>query len=61
MPTRLHTSVALTPLLVRAALAAGCQTYDFEPVAPAAISVPSVEKTIVARGPGRHPPVRPPA
>jgi hypothetical protein len=50
MPTRLHPSVALPSLLVCATLAAGCQTYDFEPVEPAAISVPSVEKTIVARG-----------
>jgi hypothetical protein len=50
MPTRLHTSTALVPLLVCAALAAGCQTYDFELVPPAALSVPSVEKTIVARG-----------
>lgn len=49
MPTRLHTS-ALAPLLVCAALAVGCQTYDFELVPPTAISVPSVEKTVAARG-----------
>ncbi len=50
MTTRLHTSAALAPLFVCAALATGCQTYDFEPVPPSAISVPSVEKTIAARG-----------
>ncbi|MCY1073561.1 adventurous gliding motility lipoprotein CglB [Archangium lansingense] len=49
MPTRLHTSAALAPLLACAALA-GCQTYDFEPVPPTALSVPSIEKTIAARG-----------
>ncbi|PTL85091.1 gliding motility protein [Vitiosangium sp. GDMCC 1.1324] len=46
----MNTSGALASFLVCAALAAGCQTYDFEPVPPAAISTPRLEKTVAARG-----------
>jgi hypothetical protein len=48
MRTRSDTSGALA-LLLCAGLVAGCQTYDFEPVTPLAITVPTTEVTLAVR------------
>lgn len=46
----MRTRPSLLLLLAPAVLAAGCQTYDFEPVAPIALSQTTVAETIIARG-----------
>jgi hypothetical protein len=45
----MRTRPSLLQLLVPAVLAAGCQTYDFEPVEPFALSQTTVADTIVSR------------
>jgi hypothetical protein len=49
MRTRSDTPGAVAALLLCAGLAAGCQTYDFEPVTPLAVTAPTIEVTLAVR------------
>jgi hypothetical protein len=49
MRSRSDTPGAVAALLLCAGLAAGCQTYDFEPVSPLAVTVPTTETTLAVR------------
>lgn len=46
----MRTRPSLLLLLAPAVFAAGCQTYDFEPVEPFALSQTTVAETIISRG-----------